>query len=93
MYNTVNTLLDTSKIIDIREILEQQESAADIYYKTDHHWTLQGAYAAYREYCNTTGIQKHSYGSFNPEKVSGSFMVLFIQRFWISWQNQMKYMQ
>ena len=73
MYNTVNTLLDTSKIIDIREILEQQESAADIYYKTDHHWTLQGAYAAYREYCNTTGIQKHSYGSFNPEKVSGSF--------------------
>lgn len=73
MYDTVNTLLDTSKIIDIREILGQQKTASDIYYKTDHHWTLQGAYAAYREYCDTTGIQKHSYGSFNPEKVSDSF--------------------
>lgn len=73
MYNAANTLLEESDLIDVREILSQQASATQLYFKTDHHWTLQGAYAAYSEYCFETGLQKHSYGSFNPGKVSSDF--------------------
>lgn len=31
-------------------------SADEPYYATDHHWTLEGAYAAYQAYCRTIGI-------------------------------------
>ncbi|MBE5944081.1 MAG: hypothetical protein E7258_04075 [Lachnospiraceae bacterium] len=41
-----------------------------IYYNTDHHWTMNGAYLGYVEYCQTVGItptQKETY-----DIVSGS---------------------
>ena len=28
-----------------------------IYYKTDHHWTMQGAYIGYESYCEFVGIE------------------------------------
>ena len=28
----------------------------DAYYLTDHHWTLEGAYAAYEAYCQSAGL-------------------------------------
>ncbi len=31
-------------------------TAVDAYYATDHHWTLQGAYLAYRAYCEVEGL-------------------------------------
>ena len=28
-----------------------------LYYRTDHHWTLYGAYLAYRQYCAAAGLE------------------------------------
>ena len=57
----------------VREAFRQQSDALQLYFKTDHHWTLEGAYIAYCEYCESADIQRHSYGSFVPEKVSKRF--------------------
>ena len=35
---------------------ESLKEKNQIYYKTDHHWTTDGAYAAYLEYCNYNGL-------------------------------------
>ena len=31
-------------------------SGEQLYYRTDHHWTLDGAYTAYQAYCAQTGL-------------------------------------
>lgn len=41
-----------------------------LYYKTDHHWTIYGAYYAYLEYCREENID---YIDFRFEKVSDDF--------------------
>lgn len=73
MYKMANVAIDNADVIDIREAFRQQSDALQLYFKTDHHWTLEGAYIAYREYCESADIQRHSYGSFVPEKVSKRF--------------------
>jgi len=35
---------------------EFENSAEPVYYRTDHHWTLHGAYLAYRAYCRAAGL-------------------------------------
>ena len=50
-----DTLMDTldSKAIDLRPALTP--NAEDMYYRTDHHWTTQGALTAYQAWCAATG--------------------------------------
>ena len=50
----VQSAVSDYKFIDAREVLS---SHADqyIYYKTDHHWTSDGAYYAYEKWCEDTG--------------------------------------
>ena len=50
-----DTLLDTlgGQAIDLRPALTAD--AADMYYRTDHHWTSQGALTAYNVWCTATG--------------------------------------
>jgi len=33
----------------------QKETGTSVYYRTDHHWTTEGAYAAYKEIAQTIG--------------------------------------
>lgn len=41
---------------DVREkLLSHNEDY--IYYKTDHHWTSEGAYLAYETWCDSTGME------------------------------------
>lgn len=73
IYSTASTLLGEPGFIDIRKTLEEQPE--DVFFKTDHHWTLNGAYAAYCEYCKNVkpGLNCHSYELFNPVKVDNNF--------------------
>ena len=50
-----DTLLSTigGQAIDLRPALTAD--AADMYYRTDHHWTTQGALTAYNAWCAATG--------------------------------------
>jgi len=36
------------KIIDVRDEFNEDKDAVQLYYRTDHHWTTDGAYMAYR---------------------------------------------
>ena len=42
-------------VIDLREVFTQ-EKGRYLYYKTDHHWTTEGAYLAYEQFCALKGL-------------------------------------
>ncbi|WP_251862549.1 DHHW family protein [Clostridium sp. Marseille-Q2269] len=44
-----------------------------IYYRTDHHWTTEGAYYAYLEFCKKSKIKPKFDKEYNIDKVSNSF--------------------
>ena len=35
--------------IDLRALFQEKEESMQLYYKTDHHWTTDAAYLAYKE--------------------------------------------
>lgn len=49
----------------------------DLYYKTDHHWTAQGAYLAYVKYCEENGLEPVPYASMPQKEVSGFYGTYF----------------
>ena len=56
-----DTLSDTlgSKAIDLRPALAP--NAEDMYYRTDHHWTSEGALTAYGAWCAATGHERQDW--------------------------------
>lgn len=44
-----------------------------IFYKTDHHWTTRGAYAAYLELCKQMGLTPQSKEDFDIRQVTDEF--------------------
>jgi len=62
--NEIYTSFQNSGIeaIDLRQVL-LEHNGQYIYYRTDHHWTTDGAYLAYLEYVNLHGLTP-----FNPEE-------------------------
>lgn len=52
-----------SRVIDLREAFFREKESMKLYYKTDHHWTTDGAYLAYLEYCGQMDIP----AAFTPE--------------------------
>lgn len=73
MYKAAETVLSSSKLIDIRDSLKEAEKSEQIYYRTDHHWTLKGAYEAYCEYCKEMGIDIRKYDEFNVKEICDNF--------------------
>ncbi len=73
MYREASTVLKETKDIDVYTQMEQYAKQNQVYFKTDHHWTLLGAYAAYASYCEQTKQQKHIYSYFSAKKISDSF--------------------
>lgn len=56
--NTEKTLSQNNiSFVDLRQTFkEKYENGAQLYYKTDHHWTTAGAYAAYTKLCESLKI-------------------------------------
>lgn len=50
----VGSAMADYNFIDVRAILNEHDDG-DIYYHTDHHWTTDGAFLAYKEWCQATG--------------------------------------
>lgn len=44
-----------------------------IYFKTDHHWTMDGAYYAYRDWAERHGVIPHEKSNYERQVVSDSF--------------------
>ena len=65
--------LDKSiKTINVFDTLDKNKDKY-IYYKTDHHWTTDGAYYAYLEFCKSSGIVPRDASYYNVKKVSNEF--------------------
>ena len=46
--------LDSGRNLDILKIF-QENNDKELYYKTDHHWNINGVYLAYKEYIESIG--------------------------------------
>lgn len=60
-----------SSHVSLTDALKTEENS---FYKTDHHWTSEGAYIAYRELGNLLGYSPRSYSTFDVISLSGSFL-------------------
>ena len=55
---------------DVRELFKQQKDT-QLYYKTDHHWTADGAYYAYQELMNVKGKTASPLSSYTRQEFDG----------------------
>ncbi len=80
--------------INLRDPLRNQASAGEyVYYKTDHHWTTDGAYTAYTHIIEALGDKPYSADAFDVETVSDSFFGTTYSSAGIRWAkpDTMKY--
>lgn len=79
----ISSTLSKDKIgfVDLRERFKSEyKNGSQLYYKTDHHWTTNGAYTGYQELCKALGItpiddstlKKDSYPDFYGTTYSSS---------------------
>lgn len=73
MWEKLKAATEGCGFIDLREEFASLADSAQLYYRTDHHWTTQGAYYAYRSYCAAQGLEPKSLRSFGLSKVSEDF--------------------
>ncbi len=59
-------------VIDVYDTLQSHKNE-QLYFKTDHHWTMRGAYLAYREAAEAMGIKPYEEDDFRIETVSENF--------------------
>lgn len=62
---------DSFRFIDLRDTLLKNKDAYQLFYKTDHHWTSDGAFVAYEEICKSLGMTPAARDSFDRTSVSG----------------------
>lgn len=73
MYQEAGELLKDVNLIDLRQVLQEAGMEKQVYYKTDHHWSLRGAYIGYQNYCKSLGQEAKNYDGFGVSAVSDSF--------------------
>ena len=57
--------------VDVDACFQRAKEECNLYYKTDHHWTSDGAYNAYVEYCREIGFEP--LWEFDISRYSGFF--------------------
>lgn len=60
--------------IDLRADMQQAAKEKQVYFRTDHHWNLQGAYTAYTVLEKQWEGKTTPYESFSPTEVSKDFL-------------------
>ena len=55
------------------ETLKAQSDRESLYFRTDHHWTVYGAYAAYAGWAEAVGLEARPFTDFTPRQVAGDF--------------------
>ena len=65
LFAVINNTRGGMKFVDLRESFKKAAAqGAQLYYKTDHHWTSKGAFLAYNEYCMAKGLQATTQGEY-----------------------------
>ena len=74
MYEEAVQVLQDVNLIDLRQQLTQESKVSQVYYRTDHHWSLRGAYVGYSAYCRQVeGGTPKDYEAFDVHTVSEDF--------------------
>lgn len=72
MIDSIKHGMKYGNFIDLRPVLDEHSSEY-IYYKTDHHWTTNGAYYAYSAWCKQMGIEAMKKEEFDIKIVTNEF--------------------
>lgn len=72
-YKLADKQLEHADLMDIRKLLETGARNSQMYFKTDHHWTMDAAYLAYTAWCSTYGKKSAPLDAFAPTCASKSF--------------------
>ena len=73
LWSDLITAASDCEVIDLRQVFAANAKDSQLYYRTDHHWTTQGAYLAYAAYCEAMGVEAKPLTYFGLEQVSESF--------------------
>lgn len=60
--------------VDMKPLLQAEKKKEQVYFRTDHHWTLYGAFLGYRSYYEHMGKAYGEYDDFSPELVRKDFL-------------------
>lgn len=66
-------LVNDNHITLIEEFAQRQKYGTQIFYKTDHHWTADGAYYAYAELGSLIGFNPYAPDHFTMQTLSDDF--------------------
>ncbi len=72
-YKQAEQQLKRTEYLDIRSLLLHSASDDQLYFKTDHHWTMHAAYLAYTNWCRTVDHTTMPLSYFAPKCVSTEF--------------------
>ena len=72
LYDQAGQLSSTS-VLDVRQLFSDNKNREQLYFKTDHHWTMYAAYLAYTAWCDMHGMTGAPLEQFQPECVSNNF--------------------
>jgi hypothetical protein len=64
--------IDNALFVNLTQPFSGMENRA-YYYRTDHHWTSNGAYAAYREFCRLKGFAAPSLADYDVTSYPGFY--------------------
>ncbi|MEE0913475.1 MAG: DHHW family protein, partial [Ruminococcus sp.] len=72
--------------VDLRETFKDAYSnGSQLYYKTDHHWTTEGAYTAYAQLCKNLATEPVAKESLSVEKYDGFYGTTYsTSGFWLT---------
>lgn len=59
--------------INVYQTMEAHKQE-DIFFRTDHHWTMRGAYYAYTQAADVLGFKPYAIADFSSKEVSGTFL-------------------
>ncbi len=71
--------------VDVYGMLEAHEQE-ELYYRTDHHWTVLGAYYGYQAWAEAAGIVLYPYDAAGMETVSDNFLGTLHSKVNLDWE-------
>lgn len=73
LYGQAENGLKNTLFLDIRADMSKSSKTKQVYFKTDHHWTMEGAYVGYTAWCKMHKIQPKALECFSPSQKSNAF--------------------
>lgn len=76
---------DAILFTDPTQALLDAKGAHNLYYRTDHHWTTWGAFAAYQEWAGQMGLTPQAVDTFSVKTVADDFAGTLFSKAGLSW--------